>query len=71
MDADENDWLVAFLDHTSHLTVVVWPLNTGHSEVVTGNLMFSWADGDRGRFQYNTEDKNVRVFALGASRAVL
>ena len=75
---DDNDRLVAYLDQTSHLTVVVWPLATGHSEVVSGNLMFSWNDlevggcgGDKGRFQYNTEDKNVRVFALGASRAVL
>ena len=61
----------------SNLTVVVWPLSTGHSEVVSGNLLFSWkgeeegVEADRGRFQYNIEDKNVRVFALGTSRAVL
>jgi len=68
------DSLVAFLDHTSHLTVVVWPLMTGHSEVVTGNFLFSWNDqsgGETGRYQYNTEEKNVKVFALGASSAVL
>merc|ERR1712126_149561 len=29
-----NDVIVAFLDHTSHLTVVVWPLTTGYSQVV-------------------------------------
>ena len=80
LDEEEegNDRIVAYLDQTSHLTVVVWPLATGHSEVVTGNLMFSWNDmevggcaRDKGRFQFNTEEKNVRVFALGASRAVL
>ena len=77
LDLDEdNDRVIAYLDQTSHLTVVVWPLATGHSEVVSGNLMFSWNDlegcgGDKGRFQFNTEDKNVRVFALVASRAVL
>jgi len=72
---NECDSVVAFLDHTSHLTVVVWPLTTGHSEVVTGNFLFSWSDDsasvDCGRYQYNTEEKNVRVFALGASSAVL
>ena len=77
---NSNDVIVAFLDHTSHLTVVVWPLTTGHSEVVTGNFLFGWnstvvpsavSSNVIGRYQYNIEDKNVKVFALGASSAVL
>ena len=67
----KNDSIIAFLDHTSHLTVVVWPLLTGYSEVVTGNFLFSWKEADFGQFQYNAEEKTVKVFALGASSAVL
>ena len=67
----EDDAIVAFLDHTSHLTIVSWPLLTGHSEDVAGNFMFGWVDGESGRYQYNIEEKSVNVFALGASSAVL
>jgi len=77
-DEQENK-LVAFLDHTSHLTVVVWHLATGYSEVVSGNLCFGWAREnadsnyvqEAGRYQYNIEEKDVKVFALGTSSAVL
>jgi len=77
-DEQENK-LVSFLDHTSHLTVVVWKLKTGYSEIVSGNICFGWAresadhhsTQDGGRYQYNIEEKDVKVFALGTSSAVL
>ena len=77
---DENEnRLVAFLDHTSHLSVVIWRLVTGYSEIVSGNFYFGWTHNvgeslhlqETGRFQYNIEEKNVKVFALGTSSAVL
>ena len=77
-DENENK-LVSFLDHTSHLTVVVWKLATGYSEIVSGNLCYGWTQEgeiayniqDNGRYQYNIEEKDVKVFALGTSSAVL
>ena len=76
---DQEGKLVSFLDHTSHLTIVVWKLATGYSEIVSGNICFGWVRSneanhslqDEGRYQYNIEEKDVKVFALGTSSAVL
>ena len=78
--SNENEnKLVSFLDHTSHLSVIVWKLATGYSETVSGNFCFGWTEEgkmqhslqDSGRYQYNIEEKDVKVFALGTSKAVL
>ena len=58
---------------------MVWKLKTGYSEIVSGNICFGWAresadhhsTQDGGRYQYNIEEKDVKVFALGTSSAVL
>ena len=79
MGDDQEGKLVSFLDHTSHLTIVVWKLATGYSEIVSGNICFGWVRSnetneclqDEGRYQYNIEEKDVKVFALGTSSAVL
>jgi len=78
-DESENR-LITFLDHTSHLSVVVWKLATGYSEIISGNFCFGWTQEmdeatssipETGRYQYNVEEKDVKVFALGTCSAVL
>ena len=57
---------------SSDLSLQVWPLKTGHSESITGNLSYEWnTNGKTGVVQFRLEDKAVRIFALGASDAVL
>ena len=76
-DPDEVDGplnrLASSLSRSSDLAIRCWPLSSGKSGSVTGNLSFEYSDGgcDVGRFQFGVEDKTVRVFALGASRDVL
>ena len=68
MGDDQEGKLVSFLDHTSHLTIVVWKLATGYSEIVSGNICFGWVRSnetneclqDEGRYQYNIEEKDVK-----------
>ena len=57
----------------SDLSIRCWPLCSGKSGSVTGNLSFEYSGGgcEVGRFQFGVEDKAVRVFALGASKDVL
>ena len=61
------------LTRSSDLTIRCWPLGSGKSGSVTGNLSFEYSGGgcETGRFQFSVEDKTVRVFALGASKDVL
>jgi KaiC/GvpD/RAD55 family RecA-like ATPase len=74
-DTDEGlNRLTSYLARTSDLSVICWPLEYGKSSSVTGNLRFEWINGDdieSGRYQFRVEEKDVKVFALGASRAVL
>ena len=73
-DVDEAlNSVSAYLARSSDLVVRCWPLCSGKSSSVTGNLCFEWSDGacETGRFQFRLEEKTVRVFALGASRDVL
>ena len=65
--------LSSCLARSSDLSIRCWPLSSGKSGSVTGNLSFEYAGGgcEVGRFQFGVEDKTVRVFALGASRDVL
>ena len=73
LDEDLNE-LTDYLACSSHLSVRCWPLESGKSSSVTGNMRFEWVDGDEiqsGRYQYCVEEKDVKVFALGASKAVL
>ena len=70
----DADKLAAFLCHTSHLNVALWPLPSGKSSNVTGNLTFCWSRDSNphtGDFQFQVEEKDVKVFALGTSSAVL
>ena len=61
------------LARSSDLSIRCWPLSSGKSGSVTGNLSFEYSGGgcEVGRFQFGVEDKSVRVFALGASKDVL
>ena len=61
------------LARSSDLSIRCWPLSSGKSGSVTGNLSFEYSGGgcEVGRFQFGVEDKSVRVFALGASKHVL
>ena len=75
-DVDEAlNSVSAYLTRSSDLVVRCWPLCSGKSSSVTGNLCFEWsaggACGETGRFQFRVDEKTVRVFALGASRDVL
>ncbi len=66
------DPLPHYLSHNSDLNVRVWPLRTGRSEAVTGNLHLEWRrKGRTGRAQFKVEERNVRVFAPGTSQGVL
>ncbi len=75
LDKDEENelnFLAAYLAHNCHLSIKVWPLATGKSSSVSGNISFEWSlDGDSGRRQFRVEERTVKVFPLGASRAVL
>ena len=65
--------LSSCLARSSDLSIRCWPLSSGKSGSVTGNLSFEYSGGgcEVGRFQFGVEDKAVRVFALGASKDVL
>jgi len=71
---DEGDHISAFLSHTANLTIAVRPLASGRSSTVTGNLCFLWNIPEEGQiqhFQFRVEEKDVKVFAIGTSGAVL
>ena len=71
-DDVSSEELTNYLLENSDLSIWTWPLRTGKSSSVSGNLEFQWLDrSESGRYQFSVEDKNVRVFALGASNAVL
>ena len=67
-----GDPMLNYLNFHSDLKIKVWPLQSGLCSSVSGNLSYDWRNGNStGRVQFLTEEKNVRVFALGASSAVL
>ena len=69
-----NDRISAFMSHTSNLSIAVRPLSSGRSSTVTGNICFLWNDPEDGQiqhFQFRVEEKDVKVFAIGTSGAVL
>ena len=69
---EESDELANYLLNNCDLSVWTWPLKTGKSSSVSGNMKFRWLERfESGRYQFSVEDKNVKVFALGASNAVL
>lgn len=71
-DHAHQETLSHFIEFRSDLVIQIWPLSTGKSPNVTGNLDYSWNFmGDQGRYQFYLDDKTVRVFALGTSKAVL
>lgn len=70
--ASDADTLNNYLSYHAETNVHVWPLKTGRSKNVTGNLQLeSPGTCKEGRYQFMVEEKNVRIFALGASRGVL
>ncbi len=73
---DTVDALPHYLSHSSDLNVRVWPLLTGRSASVTGNLELEWPcrreEGRaKERLQFKLEERNIKTFAIGASDAVL
>lgn len=68
----EADQLSSIIGHCSHLNIVVWPLPTGKSSSVSGNITFSWMTSKCfGDYQFRIEDKDVKIFAPGTSKGVL
>ena len=70
------DRLSAYLSHTSHLNIIVTPLNTGKSADVSGNLSYTWADQivskkEVHRYHFRVDDKDIKVFAPGTSTSLL
>lgn len=64
--------LTIYLLENFDLSIWTWPLKTGKSSLVSGNIKFQWlVMCEEGRYQYSVDDKSVKVFALGASNAVL
>lgn len=61
-----NDELRSQIDYLAHLTIHLEPLATGSSYHVHGNIRVE----DKVA-HFKIEDKNVRIFALGESKAVL
>ena len=71
---DDTDRFSAFLSHISDMTIAVRPLPSGRSSNVTGNLCYLLNDPEKKqiqRFQFRVEEKDVKVFAIGTSNAVL
>ena len=71
-DKEDCNKLANVVGEDADLSVVVWPLTSGKSSSVTGNMRFYWKGSrESGRYQFRTEEKDVKVFALGMSSAVL
>ena len=74
-DHNNSSRLCDYLNRSCDLRVRVWPLSSGRCASVTGNVEHAWRSANGrtpGRAQFKVEDKKgVKVFALGASRAVL
>lgn len=63
--------LAAAVAVRADLAVTVAGLSSGHCAEVTGELQVRRAGGAAAIRQFKAEDRNVRVFAAGTSRAVL
>jgi len=62
----------AAVAHSSDLYLRTWPLTTGRSSSVSGNLSYAWPlFGREGQWQFKVEERSVKLFAAGASEAVL
>merc|ERR1712192_169908 len=53
------------------LTIQVEPLATGQSREVSGSLLIRETEGVKRKFHFQVEDRGVKVFPPGTSRAVL
>merc|ERR1712032_1092619 len=53
------------------LTIQVEPLVTGQSREVSGSLLVRESEGVEREFHFQVEDRGVKVFPPGTSRAVL
>ena len=74
---DENtndDPFSSFLSHNAILNIAVRPLTSGRSINVSGNITYLWNMLNQDaplEYQFRVEEKDVKVFSLGTSSAVL
>jgi len=64
--------MASALSHACHVLIDAWPLSTGHSQSVSGNVLVRRpSTGRRTQWQFKVEDRTVKLMAPGASMAVL